>query len=830
MALTRDRSHSAHLAGGVRLFLVLLGLAVPAAAADWTGLGPPGGTVTALAEAPAPSTTIYAGLTDAGVFRSTDDGRTWQPARSGIFAREIYVLTVDPQTPSTVLAGTERGIYRTTDGGATWTHEAAGLPPTPVPESGATVAALAFRPDAPQVVYAGIGDSVWTSADGGESWAPAASSPKGVVTDLVIDPSAPGALLAATSQGLFRSDDDARSWQSLAVGADPDLGLSRYASDLAFDPTAPGTLYAALVGASPNVVKSLDGGATWQAVGSGLPSGTEARSAGWVLAVDPVQPDTVLVATELGLYRSERGGGSRTWIPVFRPPHGSSGARYRLLTVLATRSGAVLMGLRGPDGESFGLGVTRSPDGRTGWTTIRAGLAAAVEKLVPDPRGGGVLYAVRFDGAVVRSENGGTSWAEADAGLDGEAVVDLAVDPTAPDVLYASTTGPEGFFRSSDRGRSWQGVGGGEVCCEMRLGAIPPASEGGSTFLLAVARDGRVLRSLDRGASFELVGHVVPGTFWILGKSFQYGIEASSPSAVYLWTLLVTALCDPGPVCFDSALYRSLDQGASWQKLTLSGIAPPMTFLGFLGPLRIDPEDPSTFYLVAGGTLYRSRDQGASWSEVAPLPPIAPPPSVAFFDYEPDLVLDPERPGVLYLSTYRQGALTSLDGGATWSALGSGLAAPHLGALVVVGTGENETLLAASDGGAWALPVGQALAPPAPPASAPSTSPDLPGFRVWVRITDGDGVASPVREEPVCIPETLCVSGAVPGRSEVFVRVVGPKPNGRLWPTLVKFTTSQVEVWIEQIASGELRYYDLPGARPGVDELPGLFDRNGFVP
>jgi hypothetical protein len=74
------------------------------------------------------------------------------------------------------------------------------------------------------------------------------------------------------------------------------------------------------------------------------------------------------------------------------------------------------------------------------------------------------------------------------------------------------------------------------------------------------------------------------------------------------------------------------------------------------------------------------------------------------------------------------------------------------------------------------------------------------------------------------------VSGRLPGRHEVFARIVGPKPNGRLWPTLVKFTTSQVEVWIEQVSTGEVEYYLLEGASRGFDELPGLFDREGFEP
>jgi len=119
--------------------------------------------------------------------------------------------------------------------------------------------------------------------------------------------------------------------------------------------------------------------------------------------------------------------------------------------------------------------------------------------------------------------------------------------------------------------------------------------------------------------------------------------------------------------------------------------------------------------------------------------------------------------------------------------------------------------------------------PPPPTGIAPLTSAEVPGFRFWVRIGD-EGSAAPGAMEPLCIPETLCVSGAIPGRSELFLRVVGPRPNGYLWPTIVKFTTSRVEVWIEQISTGTVQYYELEGASPGSSELPGLFDRLGFQP
>jgi hypothetical protein len=124
--------------------------------------------------------------------------------------------------------------------------------------------------------------------------------------------------------------------------------------------------------------------------------------------------------------------------------------------------------------------------------------------------------------------------------------------------------------------------------------------------------------------------------------------------------------------------------------------------------------------------------------------------------------------------------------------------------------------------------------PPSPPPPPPGpwlTTPELPGFQVKARFTTGgDAIAG----QPVtpCLGETLCVAGALPDRAELFVRVVGPKPNGKLWPTLVKFSTTRIEVWIEQTGSGVVRYYELPEVTPGEQllSLDGLADKLGFDP
>ena len=110
------------------------------------------------------------------------------------------------------------------------------------------------------------------------------------------------------------------------------------------------------------------------------------------------------------------------------------------------------------------------------------------------------------------------------------------------------------------------------------------------------------------------------------------------------------------------------------------------------------------------------------------------------------------------------------------------------------------------------------------------TSPSFPDFRFRVRITPAGGSTITGARVADCIPETLCVSGAVASRSEVFLRIVGPRPNGFLWPTIVRFTPSQVQVEIQQVSTGTLKTYLLAAPAANSDDLSGLQDREGFLP
>jgi photosystem II stability/assembly factor-like uncharacterized protein len=292
----------------------------------------------AVAVASSDHQTVYAAtgsnILGSGVYRSTDQGETWQPAGLAD-TKFLTALLVDPRDANVVLAGAgsggnfgsmvyynnnptdARGVYRTTDGGRTWTHAL-------FVDAETGVVDLVSDPATPDVVFVSLnaggragqgGPSLYRSSDAGATWTrlPADGLPAGAASaNVAVAPGTGSRRLYALASsrgggGLFRSDDGGATWP---------LMTSRTASasgHLYVDPGNPDLVYT--MGTS--MYRSTDGGRTLDAY-KGAPGGDDPKA----LWIDPDNPMRMVLGADQGPAITLDGG--RTWTPwytVFNGEH-----------------------------------------------------------------------------------------------------------------------------------------------------------------------------------------------------------------------------------------------------------------------------------------------------------------------------------------------------------------------------------------------------------------------------------------------------------------------------------------------------------------------------
>src|ERR1043166_1197984 len=155
---------------------------------------------------------------------------------------------------------------------------------TPIGPEGGMVTALAFAANG-RTVYAGTPyTGVFKSADVGRSWSLTDTSIRGLVYDLETDPSSrSGTVYAATSRGIWKSDDAGATWRDLTPSL-PGLFEPPFARIVAVDPLSPKTVYLNLLSSGPPLIfRSADGGASWQIANTGLTNASGVRE----IAVHP---------------------------------------------------------------------------------------------------------------------------------------------------------------------------------------------------------------------------------------------------------------------------------------------------------------------------------------------------------------------------------------------------------------------------------------------------------------------------------------------------------------------------------------------------------------
>ena len=435
---------------------------------SWDPVGLQGTTVHALALDPEHPGTMYAalqgnikdGATDSkGILKTTDGGANWRDA--GLKGRLITGLTLDPSNTDIVYATTswEGGVFKNEDGGRSRSWRTIAGDPTLRPGSEFSTA-LALDPRNPETIYVatsadfttGEGAGVSKSLDGGRSWRSTNAGLNGArVSALALAPGSPGTAYAAVrGRGVFKRADG--RWRAVNTGVS-----NLFANAVAVDPQDPATVYA---GTLIGIYKSTNGGANWRASFTQT-SRDDRINSGLELAVDPQHPATVHAITashndrsvyESLVYRSQDGG--RTWprpsqVQAVRVPEypGATADDW-----LFPAPPLAIDPLNPDTLYAGGLGVHRSVDGGKTWR--KAGLPRSpVLALAVDPKDTAVVYA-GTDAGLSKSTNAGTTWQPLQGALDDVRIEALAVDPEYRQTVIAGTD--QGVYWSTDGGDRWR--------------------------------------------------------------------------------------------------------------------------------------------------------------------------------------------------------------------------------------------------------------------------------------------------------------------------------------------------------------------------------------
>lgn len=684
------------------------------------------------------------------------------PAANGPFGVEFLQLLGHPTQPDLILATAADGfIYRSKDGGQSWqVHSESPGKPLLNPLRG-----LVRHPVDPQILYGGLGETttpddarggVYRSMDGGVTWDllnPEASGLEEAPVDtgigrVVVAPSNPNVIYASsfgssgspTSPGLlYRSADAGQTWQQLNKTGSQSFpapeGEYRTQASLTVHPSDAMTLFA--YGYDRNagrleLIKSSDGGETWQALRENLFAATEIR-------IFPSNPQIIVSyffgfgGEPRGLFRSQDGGES---FQDITPPD-----------FPAINSIHIRLDPADPDRiyvltEFFGLWMTEdtgqtwaAPSDAVDWKLAKIGDLLATQS--------GSVLAATLMGPYRFSPPG--SWTFEGDGLPPLAVRRLIAHPADADTLFATTS--NGLTRSQDGAQSWQPVG---FSFNPLSASLVYAPEDPSLVLFGV--DGQSFLSNNGGDDWESrTAFEDPCCASVQFDSMV--ADASHPGVLYVG----------GRKRFTSIpqAWRSDDFGTTWHNMSEGleqfneGGTPSR-----LQDLAIDPSDSQKILGATQSGAYLSTDGAQSWHRVEELG----------FEFFRNLAAAGAGE-FLAVSISGSGVFKSVDGGENWSTANSGLGGTNVqsifgsGSLLFASRDNDGLWMSRNAGETWhsadeplagRFPLTGAVSPADPDRIYVATvegvirfpAPDELQYRLhFAQFGDGETAAGPIRSE-----------------------------------------------------------------------------------
>jgi photosystem II stability/assembly factor-like uncharacterized protein len=658
-----------------------------------------GGRVAALALDPSDTATFYVGLGTGGVMKTTNAGASF----SAIFEKEkvaaIGAIAVAPSDSKVVWVGTGEandrnssswgdGLYRSEDAGATWTN--VGL------QGSKAIARIVVDPKDPKTAWVAVTGDLWNASpgrglfktiDAGKTWTRllAAEAPyddRVGCGELAIDPSDTSVIYAALYArhrtpwsfvygpavtdgkdlgGIFKSVDGGAHWTKLTSGLPKNTGRI----GLAVYPKNPRIVYAVVQSdedgttawgvrsKSGGVFRSEDAGATWTRVNPLNPRPFYFSQ----IRVDPENDQRVYV---LGFLMHVSDDGGKTFREdAFKKVH----ADCHALVIDPTRRDRLVLGTDGGAYQTYDAGKT--------WAFLDKFAAGEyyrinVDQSTPYRICGGLQDNTNWVGpSRTYSKDGilNSDWIQIGGG-DGFSCV---FDPTDPDIVYAESQEGElhrfNFASGEIKGlKPEPAEGTPRLRFHWNAPIVGSAHEPGVFYL----GGNRVFRFTAKGEKWTMISPDL--TARIQDRIETQGSGAETYGIVYT---LAESPVKAGMLWAgtdDGKLWVTEDGGGAWTDLTSS--LPPAAKGEWISRVEAGRADAAVAYLVVDAhrsghyapLAWRTADRGKTWTSIAgDLPPAGPAKVVRE---------DPSNAKLLYAGT-EFGLFVSLDRGGHWVSLGA---------------------------------------------------------------------------------------------------------------------------------------------------------------
>jgi photosystem II stability/assembly factor-like uncharacterized protein len=473
--------------------------------------------------------------------------------------------------------------------------------------------------------------------------------------------------------------------------------------DIAVDPTDKKRWFLAV--GSGGVWRTLNAGVTWEPVFDG-----EGSYAIGCVAIDPANPIVVWVGTGEnnsqraigygdGVYKSEDGGKSWKNVGLKASEHVGK------ILIHPKDSNTVYVAAQGPLWSAGGdRGLYKTTDGGKTWTAVLTiSENTGVSDVVMDPRDPETLIASAYqrrrhvwtlidggpEGGLHKTTDGGKTWRKVTTGLPKEDTgrIGLAIAPSEPDTVYAlveAANKTSGFFRSTNRGESWEKRSdynpGGPMYYQEIFVDPRNADRVYSMDVFAKVSD-------DGGKTFKNLGerskHVDNHAMWIdpddtahylvgcdggLYESFDYGATWDFMANLPVTQFYRVEVDNSSPVYYVyGGTQDNFSLGGPSRTLNAHGIANQDWFVTWSGDgfhSRVDPTDPNIVYATLQyGVL--GRFDRRSGEAVLIQPQEAPGEAPLRWNWDSPLILSPHSPKRLYFAAQR--LFRSDDRGDSWT-------------------------------------------------------------------------------------------------------------------------------------------------------------------